>query len=276
MEHHVAVREKKFVVAKKSIKNVDYVESFARGLSVLRAFGPGREQLTLSDVARLCDLQRSAARRFLLTLCALGYAAQSERFFSLTPKILELGYSYLSGLRVPALLVPTLAEVTRQLGESSSASILDGDDIVYIARSSSPLRLMSMSLGIGTRLPAYATSMGQVLLAHLPPARLEESLARLLLKPLTASTITSMPVFRERLRSVRERGYAVNDQELEEGLRSLAAPVAGPDGEVRFAVNVACNAARVSMADIETRCLPVLLAAAAQCARTIGMLPAAG
>ncbi len=259
-----------------TIKSVDYVESFARGLSVLSAFGPGQEQLTLSDVARLCDLQRSAARRFLLTLCALGYAAQSERFFSLTPKILELGYSYLSGLRVPALLVPTLAEVTRQLGESSSASILDGDDIVYIARSSSPLRLMSMSLGIGTRLPAYATSMGQVLLAHLPPARLEESLARLLLKPLTASTITSMPVFRERLRSVRERGYAVNDQELEEGLRSLAAPVAGPDGEVRFAVNVACNAARVSMADIETRCLPVLLAAAAQCARTIGMLPAAG
>jgi len=260
----------------KTINAIDFVESFSRGLSVLRAFGPGRERLTLSDVARLCDLQRSAARRFLLTLCALGYASQDERHFSLSPKVLELGYSYLSGLQFPALITPCLAEVTKRLGESSSASILDGADIVYIARSSSPLRLMSMSLGIGTRLPSHATSMGQVLLAFLPPDLLEAQLERIALKRMTPRTITTMTAFRRRLKDVRKRGYAVNDQELEEGLRSLAAPVAAPDGRVDFAVNIACNAARVSIQDIETRCLPILLEAEQQCERMIATLPSHG
>jgi len=260
----------------KAINAIDFVESFSRGLSVVRAFGPGREQLTLSDVARLCDLQRSAARRFLLTLCALGYAEQNDRHFSLTPKVLELGYSYLSSLKFPALIAPCLAQVTKRLGESSSASILDGAEIVYIARSSAPLRLISMSLGIGARLPSHATSMGQVLLAFLPPAAQEAHLARLTLTRFTPQTITTLPALRKRLGQVAKRGYAINDQELEAGLRSLAVPVTGPDGAVKLSVNIACNAARVSLQDIETRCLPVLLAAAEDCARAIAMLPPAG
>jgi IclR family pca regulon transcriptional regulator len=255
------------------IKPVDFVESFSRGLAVLRAFGPGRERLTLSDVAKSCNLERSASRRFLLTLCALGYAVQEQRYFRLTPKVLEIGYGFLSGLRFPELISPVLTQVTAQLGESCSAAILDGSEIVYIARSAAPSRLMSVALNIGSRLPAHATAMGHALLAFLPPPAQAALLAALPLPRFTPHTITSATVLKQRLDLVARRGYAINDQELEEGLRSLAVPVPGANGQVNFVINLAVNANRVSIPDLEARCLPVLLEAVALCGQAVQNLP---
>ncbi|BBH68792.1 IclR family transcriptional regulator [Actinoplanes sp. OR16] len=239
-----------------------YVQSLERGLAVIRAFDAQHRELTLSDVARACGLTRAAARRFLLTLTDLGYVRTDGRLFSLAPRVLELGYSYLSSLSLPEVAEPHLERLVTQVRESSSLSVLDGDDVVYIARVPTS-RIMRVAINVGTRFPAYATSMGRVLLAALPEAELDAYLSRAKLEPLTDRTITSPDLLRAEIARVRVQGHALVDQELEEGLRALAAPIHDRNGEAAGAVNVSIHAARATVDEIRERLLPPLLEAAA-------------
>ena len=237
-----------------------FVQSLERGLAVIRAFDARHPELTLSEVARICDLTRAAARRFLLTLTDLGYVRTDGRLFSLTPRVLELGYAFLSSLSLPEVAEPHLERLVAEVHESSSMSVLDGDDIVYVARVPTR-RIMTVAINVGTRFPAYATSMGRVLVANLPDEQVEAYLGRVALEPLTGRTITSADALRSELKRVRERGYAIVDQELEEGLRSMAAPVHDRTGAVVAAVNVSVHASRTSAGVLRDTLLPPLLAA---------------
>ena len=221
--------------------NGQYVQSLARGLSVIRAFDADHVSMTLSEVSRRTGLTRATARRFLLTLVELGYVRTDGRNFELTALVLALGYSYLSGQTLPQLAQPLLEDLSRKISESTSASILDGQEIVYVARIHTR-RLMRVGIAVGTRFPAYATSMGRVLLAGLPEPALEQYLANVHLEPLTELTVTDTAVLREEIRRIRQAGWAVVDQELEAGLRSVAVPVRGPGGEVIAAINTSMQA----------------------------------
>jgi IclR family pca regulon transcriptional regulator len=236
-------------------RNSDFVQSLDRGLAVIRAFGPDRERLSLSEVARATGLTRAATRRFLLTLVKLGYVRNDGREFSLRPRVLELGYAYLSGLGMPEVAAPHLEELVAQVRESSSISVLDGHHIVYVARVPTK-RIMTVSISVGTRFPAYATSMGRVLLAGLSDGDLDSYLADAELVPITARTVTDPARLREILRDVARQGYAIVDQELEEGLRAIAAPIHGSGGAVTAAINVSAHASRVSMAAMRAELLP--------------------
>lgn len=235
----------------------DFVQSLDRGLAVIRAFGPGRERLSLSDVARETGLTRAAARRFLLTLVKLGYVRSDGREFSLRPRVLELGYAYLSGLAMPEIASPHLEELVARVRESSSISVLDGDHIVYVARVPTK-RIMTVAISVGTRFPAYATSMGRVLLAGMAPADLDRYLAEADFESFTGRTVTDPDRLREIVREVAKQGYALVDQELEEGLRAIAAPIHGAGGAVTAAINVSAHASRVSMAAMRAELLPAM------------------
>jgi len=239
-----------------------FVQSLERGLAVIRAFDGDHPELTLSEVARETGLTRAAARRFLLTLSDLGYVRSDGRRFALTARVLELGYAYLSALSLPEVAEPHLERLVAEVRESSSLSVLDGDDIVYVARVPTS-RIMRVAINVGTRFPAYATSMGRVQLAGLPEERLEEYLARADLRRLTSHTLTSAAQLRAELARVRRQGWALVDQELEEGLRSIAAPIRDRAGAVVAAVNVSAHASRASSETVRTVLLPPLLAAAA-------------
>jgi IclR family pca regulon transcriptional regulator len=238
-----------------------FVQSLERGLAVIRAFDAHHPQLTLSEVARICDLTRAAARRFLLTLTDLGYVRTDGRLFSLTPRVLELGYAFLSSLSLPEVAEPHLEQLAAEVHESSSVSVLDGDDVVYVARVPTR-RIMTVAINVGTRFPAYATSMGRVLVAYLPDDLVEAYLARVRLDRLTDRTVGSVAELRAELARVRKQGYAIVDQELEEGLRSMAAPVLDRSGAVTAAVNVSVHASRTSVAVMRAELLPALLATA--------------
>ncbi len=239
----------------------DFVQSLERGLSVIRAFDADHPQLSLSEVAASTGLSRAAARRFLHTLVHLGYMHNSGGRFSLRPKTLELGYAYLSSLSLPEVAMPHLEELAEQVRESSSVSELDGEDVVYVARVPTK-RIMRVTISVGTRFPAYATSMGRVLLAARPDEWLEEYLSSVSLPRLTGYTVTSPAELRQELRKVRSRGWALVDQELEEGLRSLAAPIRDADGTVIAAVNVSTHAGRRSLKNILEDLLHPLLSTA--------------
>jgi IclR family pca regulon transcriptional regulator len=238
-------------------RNSDFVQSLDRGLAVIRAFGPDRERLSLSEVARATGLTRAATRRFLLTLVKLGYVRNDGREFSLRPRVLELGYAYLSGLGMPEVAAPHLEELVAKVRESSSISVLDGDHIVYVARVPTK-RIMTVSISVGTRFPAYATSMGRVLLAGMSRDDLERYLAEADLAPITARTVTDPDRLREIVGDVARQGYAIVDQELEEGLRAIAAPIHGAGGAVTAAINLSAHASRVSMAAMRSELLPAL------------------
>jgi len=240
-----------------------HVQSLQRGLAVIRAFDAQHPELTLSEVARICDLTRAAARRFLLTLADLGYVRTDGRLFSLTPRVLELGYAYLSSLSLPEVAEPHLERLVAEVHESSSISVLDGDDIVYVARVPTS-RIMTVAINVGTRFPAYATSMGRVLLAGLADEALNAYLDRVRLSRLTNHTVRTVTALRAELTRVRTRGYAVVDQELEEGLRAIAAPVHDRGGTVVGAVNVSVQASRTTVEAMRRKLLPPLLAAAAR------------
>lgn len=244
-------------------RNSDFVQSLDRGLAVIRAFGPDRERLSLSEVARATGLTRAAARRFLLTLVRLGYVRSDGREFSLRPRVLELGYAYLSGLALPDVAAPHMEEMVARLHESSSISVLDGQHVVYVVRMPTK-RIMTVAISVGTRFPAYATSMGRVLLAALPEEELERYLADATLSPLTDRTVTDPARLRELLAQVAQQGYSIVDQELEEGLRAVAAPIRGAPDVGTAAINVSAHASRVSMAALQEQILPVLLETAAQ------------
>jgi IclR family pca regulon transcriptional regulator len=235
----------------------NFVASLEKGLAVIEAFGPDQARLTLTDVAKRTGITRAAARRYLHTLAKLNYADFDGRYFTLSPRILRLGYAYLSSSSLAERLQPALEKVSSLTGESSSAAMLDGDDIVYVARSATQ-RIMSVSLGVGIRLPAYCTSLGRALLAHRSPEELEVYIKRVRLEPRTPKTITRKADLRAALEDVRQRGCAVIDEELELGLRSIAIPLVHPSGAVRIALNVSTQAARVAAGDMESRFLPAL------------------
>jgi IclR family pca regulon transcriptional regulator len=212
-------------------------------------------------VAAQTDLTRAAARRFLLTLCDLGYVRADGRRFALTPRVLELGYAYLSSLSLPELAEPHLERLAAEVRESSSVSVLDGDDIVYVARVPTS-RIMRVAINVGTRFPAHATSMGRVQLAALTDAELDAYLDRVELRPLTANTLIDPAKLRAELARTRAQGWALVDQELEEGLRSVAAPIRDRTGRVVAAVNVSAHASRASKDAVRRVLLPPLLATA--------------
>lgn len=234
-----------------------FVQSLERGLSVIRAFDADHVELTLSDVARATGLTRAAARRFLLTLVDLGYVRFDGRLFRLTPRVLELGYAYLSGLSLPEIAQPQLERLAARVHESTSVSVLDGTEIVYVARV--PVsRIMTVGINLGTRFPAHATSMGRVLLAGLTPEDLSARLAGTELDRSTPGTITDPGRLRAELDQVRERGFALVDQELEEGLRSIAVPLHDRHRRVVAAMNVSTHASRTPLTELHDTLLPRL------------------
>jgi IclR family pca regulon transcriptional regulator len=233
------------------------VSGLKNGLDVIEAFDDRRPRLSLTDVAQITGLSRAAARRYLLTLTRLGYAEHDGKFFSLTPKILRLGYAYLSSTSLPVRIQPFLERVSETTGESSSAAVLDDTDVVYIARSATR-RIMSIGLGIGSRLPAFCTSLGRAILAWKDPAWLDAYFRRVPLEARTPWTLTEEAAVRAALEEVRRRGYALVDEELELGLRSMAVPVQNAKGEVVCAINISIQASRMTADELVASALPVL------------------
>lgn len=245
-----------------------YVQSFARGLSVIRCFSAEAPRQTLTEVARRCGLTRAGARRILLTLETLGYVKSDGRLFALTPKILDLGFAYLSAQPLWQFAEPAMQTLTAELKESCSAAVLEGTDIVYVLRVSAR-KIMSINLGVGSRLPAWCTSMGRVLLAGLPEAELEAQLAQVRLQPFTGRTVVSMDELRERIAQVRSQGWCLINQELEEGLVSLAAPIVGRSGQTIAALNVGAQINRTPPEALLSHGLPRLLGAAQTISRLL-------
>ncbi len=237
--------------------NPDFVLSLARGLRVIESFEGHTGGLSVADVARSTNLSRAAARRSLMTLEMLGYVDCSGRTYRLNARVLKLGFSYLASNSLPATAQPTLERITELLHESSSLSVLEGDQIVYVGRSSAK-RVMSVGLSVGSRLPAYCTSMGRVLLSALSDEQITVYLNRVEVKALTPKTITDRNLLGEIIRRVRADGFAVADEELELGLRSIAVPVKNHRSRVVAAMNVGVHAARVSSAEMIHRFLPIL------------------
>ncbi|MBO0885878.1 MAG: helix-turn-helix domain-containing protein, partial [Acidimicrobiales bacterium] len=236
-------------------------QAFERGLAVIKAFDADHPELTLSDVARLTGINRAAARRFVLTLEALGYIRAEGRYFSLTPKVLELGFAYLSTLSLPDVATPHLRTLAATVGESSYLSLLEKDEIVCIA--TIPVRrIWSASLTVGTRLPALSTAAGRVLLSDQDDGQLDEHLANSSLRSFTSYTITDRDSLRSELRTIRRQGWALVDQELEDGIRTLAAPVHDCQGAVIAAVSISKLIGRCDTSSARQTLLPPLLAAA--------------
>jgi IclR family pca regulon transcriptional regulator len=233
------------------------LQSLERGIAVIQVFSRERPALTLSEVARLTGITRATARRILLTLEDLGHVRSDGRLFSLTPRVLTLGWAYLSSLNLWETAQPLMEELTKQTNESCSAATLDLPDVVYVARVPTS-RIMTIALGIGTRLPAHCTSMGRVLLAALPEPELEDFLATARLEAYTDRTITDPERLRRTIHGVRDQGWALVDQELEIGLRSIAAPLR-VDGRTIAAINVSAAAPRVPLEQLRGRFLPELL-----------------
>jgi IclR family pca regulon transcriptional regulator len=261
----------------------NFVVSLARGLEIIKAFGVSgpdlelpsnmhpSDALTLSDVAKRTGLARAVVRRFLYTLVELGYAMTDGKYFRLTAKILDLGYAYLSSFSLPKIAERFLEEVTLETNESASASVLDGDEIVYVARVQTR-RIMSVSLGIGSRLPAFCTSMGRVLLASLPAEQLEKYLQKSRFQRFTEKTLCAPAALRKELSAVSKQGYSLVDQELEVGLRSLAVPVLAREGRAVAAINIGAHAARTTKTELLQRFLPVLRKAAKSISSCLGYL----
>jgi IclR family transcriptional regulator, pca regulon regulatory protein len=262
------IRDAGVTVTEDSPLDGDYVQSLERGLSVIRAFDADHPKLSLSEVATATGLSRAAARRFLHTLVRLGYMHNNNGRFSLRPRILELGYAYLSSLTLPEVAMPHLEELVEQVRESSSVSELDGEDVVYIARVPTK-RIMTVAISVGTRFPAYATSMGRVMLADMPDDWIDAYLAQVSLHHFTGHTITSPGGLRQELRKIKARGWALVDQELEEGVRSIAAPIRDADGKTIAAVNISTHAGRRTLDGIVADLLRPLLATAERIERDL-------
>lgn len=241
-----------------------YVRALDRGLSVITAFSADRRVLSVSEVATITGVTRAAARRFLLTLQDLGYVSALGRSFTLAPKVLELGYSYLSALSLPEIARPYMAALSEEVGLGVSIAVLDGYESVNVGRVEKTDRLVRVSVPVGTRLPAFCNSMGRVLLAGLPAEELDRFFENAELVARTRRTITDPEKLRKELRAVARRGYCVINQELEEGLIALAVPLHNSDGDVVAAMNLTTHAARPDVRAMEREYLPALRAAADQ------------
>jgi IclR family transcriptional regulator, pca regulon regulatory protein len=240
-----------------------FVQSLERGLAVIRAFGPEHPELTVTEVARETHMTTAAARRFLLTLRDLGYVHTDGRFFRLRPRVLELGYAYLSGLSLPEVALPHVERLVAEVEESSEMAVLDGDEIVYIMRVPGP-RILTVSVNVGARMPAHATSLGRALLAGLPDDSLDAYLADAELKRYSRHTLTDRRKLRSEIIKSRRRGWATIDQELEAGLVAVAVPIRDPAGRILAALNLSTNVARRSLESLVNGVLPALTAAATE------------
>ncbi len=246
-----------------SLTDPSFMTSLARGLAVVKAFSDQRRAMTIAQISHKTGIPRAAVRRCLYTLKQLGYADAEANNFYLKPKILTLGYSYLSSTPLAISAQPCLNQVSRKLNESCSLATLDELDVLYISRSTTS-RVMSVALNPGSRLPAYCTSLGRVLLAALNENELKTYFSKIELRPYTDRTITSEERLRAILKMVRQNGFAVVEEELEIGLRSIAVPVRGASGAVIAALNVGAQATRVTKADLELDFLPTLLNTASE------------
>jgi IclR family pca regulon transcriptional regulator len=238
--------------------NPDFMLSLARGLRVIESFEAHPEGRSIVEIGHSTGLSRAAIRRILLTLELLGYVERSRQVYRLRTQVLRLGFSFLSSSSVVEAARPVLEHITEQLHESSSMSMLEGDEIVYVARSAAS-RILAAGLSVGSRLPAYCTSMGRVLLAALPDEKLDDYLRRLNPRAYTPKTITRIPQIRKAILQVRKDGYAIVDEELEAGLRSIAVPVSTRNNQVVAAINVGTHVSRVDRTALIRRCLPALL-----------------
>lgn len=239
----------------------NFMSSLARGLAVIHAFQERKRQLTIAQISHRTEIPRAAVRRCLHTLIKLGYATTDGRTYSLLPKVLTLGHAYLSSTPLAVTAQPILDRLSEQLHEACSMATLEGDEILYIARSATPQRLISVDLSVGSRLPAYCTSMGRILLAGLDDQDLEDYLSGADLQVKTSRTLHTPEALRASINAIRQQGWVIIDQELEIGLRSVAVPLKDSAGQVLAALNVGTHVGRVSQRELETRFLPVLLAA---------------
>jgi IclR family transcriptional regulator, pca regulon regulatory protein len=249
--------------APEDTQDKEFMTTLAKGLAVLGAFGRQRPSMTLSEAADVAQLSRATARRVLRTLSQLGYVAQDGRSFSLTPRILDLGYAYLSGQNWIDRALPLMKELSERLGETCSGSILQGAEIVYVGRIPAR-RIMSTALAVGSRLPAFHTSLGRAQLGCLDDAEIWRRLQSARIEPYTPYTITDLQALFDRVRADREQGFSIVDEELERGLRSLAVPVIGRDGQAVGAINLSAHATRRTRNEMRELFLPELLRVAAR------------
>ena len=240
----------------------DFIESLDRGLRVLELFGGGQQPMTLSDLARAADLPRATARRILFTFERAGFVESDGKLFRLTPRVLVLASSYLASNHVVSVLQPVLDRLSSDAQEISSMAILDGNDVVFIARAS-PTRIFSAGIDVGYRLPAFCTSVGRVLLSRLPDAELVAALDKMDLAPLTPFTVTDRKLLLKAIAADRAQGYSLVDREAEPGFRSISVPVRRYDGAIVAAINMGAHVDRVSAAEMVERFLPRLRDAAA-------------
>lgn len=255
--------------AETSLASGDYVQSLARGLGVIRAFSDERPRQSVTTIAQQCNLSRPAARRFLLTLTELGYIATDGTQYWLTPQVLELGRSYLSGLSLPDLAQPHLTELSTSINESSSLAVLDGFDIVYVARVQ-VRRIMAMTIVVGTRLAASNTAMGRVLLAGLPETKRADLLQTVPLVSYSSGTPASRDELADELHRVRTQGFCVIDHQTDFGLRSVAAPVRDRNGRTVAAVSVSAPTTTYPKARFDDELLPQVVATAEKISVDVG------
>ncbi|HWR17690.1 MAG TPA: IclR family transcriptional regulator C-terminal domain-containing protein [Terriglobales bacterium] len=242
----------------------DFMTSLARGLSVIQAFSQHKRQLTVSQISILTGISRAAVRRCLHTLSKLGFAGtHDQQHYYLRPKVLSLGQAYFSSTPLGKVAQPVLDHLSTELSESCSVATLEDFEVFYIARAAVS-RIIAIDLRVGSRLPAYCTSMGRVLLAYLRPEEVDAYLARGPFPPRTDRTVVSVAKLKHVLETVRRNEYALVDQELEVGLRSLAVPIRASSGEVVAALNVGCHAQRTSVREMQTAFLPLLRRAATE------------
>lgn len=247
----------------------EIVNSVLKAFDVLKAFSRDKPRMTLSEVAEYAGMSRASARRFLLTLAQAGYMASDGKRFQLTPKLLELSHSIVSSANIWETARPVISELSEKLGESCYGAVLDGSEVLYVVHTSGTHRLVSVGIRVGSRLPAYCTSIGRVLLSGLSDEALEQVLAGM--KPVahTPSTVTAKSKIRSLVRETRQLGWSIVDEELEVGLRSVSAPIRSRSGEIIAALNVCGPSARVSLDEVRTRFLPELLEATARINRLV-------
>lgn len=247
----------------------DFVQSLERGLRVLRTFSAEHSSLTLAQASQLTGLTRATVRRSLHTFARLGYVSRDGKQFQLTPRVLDLGYAYLSSAQIGDVAQPYMEALSEQINESVSVAVLDEFEIVYVARVPTK-RIMRIGLALGSRLPAVATSMGRMIIADLPPAKRKEFVR---LAPLTKMTKTTLVTKAELvlvLDKIHEQGWALLDQELEEGVRSIAAPIRDKQGRTIAAINIGTQTGRVTMEQLIDEFKPRLLATAANISIAMG------
>jgi IclR family transcriptional regulator, pca regulon regulatory protein len=235
----------------------EFNQSLSRGLEIIESFGTDATRQTVSEVAAKTGLTRATARRFLITLVELGYMSTDGRTFALAPRVLGLGYAFLSGLGFPMVALPHLERLVAEVDESSEGSILDGHDVVYVARVPGP-KLMTLAVNVGSRMPAYATSMGRVLLAGLPEEQLDAYLAEATLDKILPNTTTDKDELRKRIVKARADGFALVDQEIEEGLVAVAVPIHDRLGRVVGAINLSTHVGRYNAQSLVRDLLPPL------------------